>query len=144
MNKKKAGDVLLPSGQSSIQPTNSRSFGTPASAAAAHKALELWCDRLPNLTGKERHRDTGSHGHTPIGRYTRSFLKSTQTLPLRGPAEAGSAEHFGGLLGPTHLHVARLPGPAALGRIHGLALHPGPHHLAEGAAQRKAAHADAV
>ena len=92
-------------------------------------------------------RDTetpASHGHTSIGRYTLSFLKSTQTLPLRGPAEAGSAERLGGLLGLTHLHVARLPRPAALSRIHGLALHPGPHHLAEGAAQRKAAHADAI
>lgn len=92
-------------------------------------------------------RDTetpASHAHTSVGRYTLSFLRSTQTLPPKGPAEAGSAERLGGLLGPTHLHVARLPGPAALGRVHGLALHPGPHHLAEGAAQRKAAHADAV
>lgn len=99
--------------------------------------------RLLNLTGKEKHQ-LPTNSHLSANTSFLSFLKNMPTLPPKGAGEARSAERLGGLPGPTHLHVARLPGPAALGRVHGLALHPGSDHLAEGAAQRKAAHTDAV
>lgn len=99
--------------------------------------------RLPNLTGKEKHQ-LPTNTHLSANTSFLSFLKNMQTLLPKSAGEAGSAERLGGLPGLTHLHVARLPRPAALSRVHGLALHPGPDHLAEGAAQRKAAHADAV
>lgn len=42
------------------------------------------------------------------------------------------------------LHVAGVPRPAALSWVRGLAVRPRPHDLARGAAQREAAHADAI
>ena len=52
--------------------------------------------RLPNLTGKEKHR-LPTNTHLSANTSFLSFLKNTQTLPPKSTGEAGSAEGLGGL-----------------------------------------------
>lgn len=125
-----------------------RGGGTDTQALKLHRN----CSQALNPTQEEEYWEPALRKHKAVTN-TRVlfFLRNTQNFAFskarrrsgpRSPLAGCPLTQGGG--GVTHLHVAGVPRPAALSWVRGLAVRPRPHDLARGAAQREAAHADAI